>query len=78
MDHATPNLPSRDFARTAAFYVALGFSVRFRDDAWMILHRGSVALEFFPDDVDPLTTAAGACMRLDDSRRFTRSSWPRG
>ena len=24
-DHATPNLPSSDFGRTSAFYVALGF-----------------------------------------------------
>ena len=24
-DHATPNLPARDFAATAAFYAKLGF-----------------------------------------------------
>ena len=32
-DHATPNLPARDFAATAAFYTALGFEQGWRDAA---------------------------------------------
>ncbi len=39
-DRATPNLPARDFAATAAFYEALGFAEDFRSDGWMILSRG--------------------------------------
>ncbi len=30
-DHATPNLPSRNFEATSRFYAALGFSERYRD-----------------------------------------------
>jgi catechol 2,3-dioxygenase-like lactoylglutathione lyase family enzyme len=47
-DRATPNLPARDFARTSAFYVQLGFIEGYRDDGWMIMRRGGVDLEFFP------------------------------
>jgi catechol 2,3-dioxygenase-like lactoylglutathione lyase family enzyme len=65
-DHATPNLPSRDFAATSQFYTALGFVEGWRDAGWMILKRGELTLEFFPDpDLDPLTTASGCCLRLD-------------
>jgi catechol 2,3-dioxygenase-like lactoylglutathione lyase family enzyme len=66
MDRATPNLPSADLDRTAAFYGALGFSVGFKDDGWMILERGPVTLEFFPLPVDPRTTFGSACVRVDD------------
>ena len=70
-DHATPNLPSRDFDRTAAFYGALGFEVGFRDEGWMILNRGGLTLEFFPHpDLDPLTSAFSCCLRLDDVDTF--------
>ena len=48
MDRATPNLPSRDFGETARFYARLGFTESWRDDGWMILNRGELALEFFP------------------------------
>ena len=65
-DRATPNLPSADFERTAAFYAALGFENGFRDDGWMILSRGPITLEFFPHDVDPRTTIAGCCIRVHD------------
>lgn len=41
-DHATPNLPSRDFAKTSAFYGRLGFEEQYSDAAWMILKRGTV------------------------------------
>ncbi len=46
-DHATPNLPSRDFETTARFYAALGFEESYRDEGWMILERGGLTLEFF-------------------------------
>ena len=47
MDHATPNLPARDFAATSRFYAALGFVEGWRDGGWMILTRGGLTLEFF-------------------------------
>lgn len=71
MDHATPNLPSRDFTATAAFYATLGFVENWRDAGWMILSRGELMLEFFPwPDLDPLTSSFGACLRLDDLDAF--------
>lgn len=39
-DHATPNLPSRDFEATPLFYARLGFTEIWRDEGWMILERG--------------------------------------
>lgn len=70
-DHATPNLPSRDFDRTEAFYAALGFEQSWRDHGWMILKRGGLALEFFPfPDLDPATSSFGCCLRLDDLDGF--------
>lgn len=89
VDHATPNLASRDFDATTAFYRPLGFTVAYRDDGWMILTRGTVMLEFFPDpDLDPATSSLGACLRLDDADAFhdecaavgvptTPAGWPR-
>lgn len=66
-DHATPNLPARDFDVTAAFYAKLGFDVDYRAESWMILSRGSLKLEFFPwPDFDPATSSFGSCLRLDD------------
>lgn len=70
-DHATPNLPSRDFSATARFYAGLGFEEAYRDDYWMILTRGGVMLEFFPDpQVDPATSNFSCCLRLDDAESF--------
>ncbi|MDZ5661325.1 bleomycin resistance protein [Nocardioides sp. zg-1308] len=66
-DHATPNLPSRDLDATAGFYAALGFRATFHDPGWLIVERGTVVLEFFRDPgLDPASTAAGCCLRLDD------------
>ena len=66
-DHATPNLPSRDFAATVEFYAAFGFRVSFRSPGWMILERGDIMLEFFPyPALDPGRSSFGACLRLDD------------
>jgi len=70
-DRATPNLPSRDFERTAQFYVALGFTESWRDAGWMILERGDLILEFFVHpDLDPAASAFGSCLRLDDVQGF--------
>jgi catechol 2,3-dioxygenase-like lactoylglutathione lyase family enzyme len=70
-DHATPNLPSRDFEATARFYAALGFEQGWRDAGWMILSRGGLVLEFFPyPDLDPLQNSFGACLRVEDLDAF--------
>ncbi len=70
-DHATPNLPARDFEQTSRFYRALGFEQGWRDVGWMILRRGSITLEFFPwPDLDPATSSFGCCLRLDDLDAF--------
>lgn len=67
VDHATPNLPARDFDATVEFYGALGFEQGWRDDGWMILERGDLMLEFFPyPDLDPFTSSFSCCLRLDD------------
>lgn len=66
-DHATPNLPSRDFDATSQFYAALGFEEGWRDDGWMIMERGDLTLEFFPHpDLDPSTSWFSCCLRVDD------------
>ncbi len=66
-DRITANLPSRDFAATAAFYAALGFTETFRDDGWMILRRGPLELEFFPHpELVPGESWFSACIRVDD------------
>jgi catechol 2,3-dioxygenase-like lactoylglutathione lyase family enzyme len=67
-DHATPNLPSRDFDATAHFYARLGFAESYRDAGWMILERGGLTLEFFPHpELDPATSAFGCCLRVADA-----------
>jgi catechol 2,3-dioxygenase-like lactoylglutathione lyase family enzyme len=70
-DHATPNLPSRDFEATSRFYGGLGFAESWRDEGWMILRRGELTLEFFPfPDLDPAESSFGCCLRLDELQRF--------
>ncbi len=70
-DHATPNLPSRDFEATARFYGALGFVEGWRDSGWMILKRGGLTIELFPfADLDPLQSLFSCCLRLDELDRF--------
>jgi hypothetical protein len=70
-DHATPNLPSRDFEATSRFYGALGFVESWRDDGWLILRRGPLILEFFPyPDLDTLQSSFSCCLRLDELERF--------
>lgn len=66
-DHATPNLPARDFGATAVFYAKLGFEQDYRSEGWMILSRGTAKLEFFAwPDFDPHSSSFGSCLRLDD------------
>ncbi|MCS5733457.1 bleomycin resistance protein [Herbiconiux daphne] len=66
-DRAVPNLPSRDFDGTEAFYRAFGFTTSFRDEGWMILTRGGLQLEFFPAPaLDPLSSSFMCCLRVAD------------
>lgn len=88
-DHATPNLPSRDFSASEAFYAVLGFETAYRSPEWMILERGALTVEFFPyPDLDPASSSFSCCFRLDDLDSFcavveaagvpdTRTGWPR-
>ncbi|MFZ9395220.1 MAG: bleomycin resistance protein [Erythrobacter sp.] len=70
-DHATPNLPSRSFDATEAFYRSVGFETGWRSAGWMIMRRGTIQLEFFPyPDLDPATSSFGCCLRLDELDRF--------
>lgn len=67
VDRAVPNLPSRDLERTEAFYGAFGFGRVFRDEGWMILARGGVQLEFFPEPgLDPFSSGAMCTVRVGD------------
>ncbi|PXA67165.1 bleomycin resistance protein [Cryobacterium arcticum] len=66
-DRAVPNLPSRDFDATEAFYTAVGFERVFRDAGWMILTRGGLQLEFFPaPDLDPYSSSFMCSLRVAD------------
>ena len=66
-DRAVPNLPSRDFDRTIAFYRAFGFHTTYRDGGWLILGRGGVVLEFFlAPEHDPYTSWFMASIRIRD------------
>ncbi|WP_422385729.1 bleomycin resistance protein [Paracoccus suum] len=63
---ATPNLPSRDFAKSVEFYARLGFYERFRDEGWMILGRDNAVIEFFPHPrLDPKESWFSACLRTE-------------
>ncbi|MDO7882807.1 bleomycin resistance protein [Antiquaquibacter soli] len=65
-DRAVPNLPSRDFDATLAFYGGFGFEVNYRSDDWLILERGAVRLEFFPfPDLDPTASSFMCSVRVD-------------
>lgn len=74
-DLATPNLPSRDFAATEAFYSDLGFETGYKGAGWLILHRGErgnrVILEFFAHkELEPAQSWFSACIRMDDPSDF--------
>ncbi len=66
-DHAVPNLPSRNFDDTLAFYGGFGFVSVFRDAGWMILRRGELHLEFFPfPELVPSESSFMCSLRVDD------------
>ncbi len=89
VDHATPNLPARQFDATEKFYAALGFRTDWKDDGWMILQHRTIQLEFFPHpDLDPAQSWFSCCIRLDDLDAFVElcrqagiedktTGWPR-
>jgi len=70
-EHAVPILPSRNLRETLQFYERLGFENRGAEpEAWdyLIVGRGGIVLHFFPQpDVDPLTTAGGCYVYVDDA-----------
>ena len=67
VDRAVPNLPSRDFDATTAFYGGFGFEVAHRDDGWLILRRGDLQLEFFPHpELVPEESSFRCIVRVDD------------
>jgi catechol 2,3-dioxygenase-like lactoylglutathione lyase family enzyme len=66
-DRAVPNLPSRRFEETIAFYGQFGFELTYRDDGWLILCRGDAQLEFFPfPDLVPEESSFMCSLRVDD------------
>lgn len=66
-DRAVPNLPSRDFDDTSAFYEELGFERTYRDEGWLILRRGELWLEFFSyPDLVPEESSFMCSVRVDD------------
>lgn len=67
IDRATPNLPSRSFDETIAFYRGFGFEERFRDGGWLILARGGIVLEFFlAPEHDPYSSWFMTSVRVAD------------
>jgi hypothetical protein len=66
-DRAVPNLPARDFHATVEFYGRFGFVESYRDDAWLILRRDEVQIEFFPyPGLDPSTSSFMCSVRVAD------------
>ncbi|MDO9396796.1 MAG: bleomycin resistance protein [Herbiconiux sp.] len=66
-DRAVPNLPSRSFDVTIAFYGGFGFEPVHRDDGWLILRRGALELEFFLfSELVPEQSSFLCSVRVDD------------
>ena len=66
-DRAVPNLPSRDFDVTVAFYGGFGFEVSYRDGGWLIIDRRGVVLEFFlAPEHDPVESWFMSSIRVAD------------
>lgn len=79
VDRAVPNLPSRNLARTAAFYAGLGFVERHRDDNWLVLRRGTLQLEFFrKDTLDPKDHDFACCLRVADLEELYQTALTAG
>ena len=80
MEQSVPILPSRDLRETLRFYAELGFENRGADpEEWdyLILGRGDIWLHFaLQPDVDPLTTASGCYVYVDDADAL-HASWER-
>jgi catechol 2,3-dioxygenase-like lactoylglutathione lyase family enzyme len=72
-DRAVPNLPSRDFDATVAFYGGFGFQPTYRDDGWLILRRGELELEFFAlPTLVPEASSFMCSIRVDDLDKLYR------
>ena len=66
-DRAVPNLPSRSFDDTIAFYRGFGFDEQFRDGGWLILERDGIVLEFFlAPEHDPYASWFMTSVRVND------------
>ena len=66
-DRAVPNLPSRSFEATTAFYGGFGFETAYDDGGWLILRRGTVVLEFFlAPEHDPYASWFMTSIRVAD------------
>jgi catechol 2,3-dioxygenase-like lactoylglutathione lyase family enzyme len=66
-DRAVPNLPSRDFDATIAFYSGFGFAEVYRDGGWLILRRGDIELEYFlAPEHDPYASWFMTSVRVGD------------
>jgi hypothetical protein len=69
-------LPSRDLGETLEFLQRLGFEetgTSYTVWDYLIVSRGAIELHFFSQpDVDPLTTAAGCYLRVDDADALYR------
>ena len=73
-DRAVPNLPSRDFDDTIAFYAAFGFVTSYRDGGWLIVRRGGIVLEFFlAPEHDPFESWFMASIRIGDLDEIGRA-----
>lgn len=73
-DRAVPNLPSRDFDATIAFYGRFGFEPVHREDDWLILRRGALELEFFPyAELVPEESSFMCSIRVDDLDELYRT-----
>ncbi|MBZ4486072.1 bleomycin resistance protein [Microbacterium sp. cx-55] len=73
-ERTVPNLPSRDFAATVAFYGAFGFTVTHRSDEWLVLRRGTLELEFFRfPDLAPEDSSFMCSIRVDDVDELYRA-----
>ena len=68
-----PVLPMRDIDVTAAFYEALGFTRQRRYGRdYLVIASGWMELHFFQHpECDPLTSIAGAFIRVDDVDAIT-------
>ncbi len=87
VDTAIPVLPSRDFARTIAFYGRCGFALASRYEKYLILRRDGIELHFFAfPELEPAKNIAGCYLRVSDlapwreafeAAGLPREGWPR-